>query len=164
MAPASPVPPRIQSGDLKLRYPASSKDWQDHRQNFERLYVTENKPLRAAMAEMARIYGFEATYVRRFHAQARQILNQGTNRERQYKRRITEWRLDKNIKDDEMRAMLRKAKERRRQGKDSVFYVRGRLVDPKKMERFSLRKNTKGDTQCDGETGESDDNKSFLLC
>ena len=60
--------------------------------------------------------------------------------ERQYKRKITEWRLDKNVKDDEMRAILAKQDARKREGKESVFYVRGRLVQNKKIDRFRQRK------------------------
>ena len=62
------------------------------------------------------------------------------SRERQYKRRIEQWRLDKNVKTEEMRAILRIQKSRKNKGKDSVFYVRGRRVDHNKIERFALRK------------------------
>ena len=60
--------------------------------------------------------------------------------ERQYKRKITEWRLDKNVKDEEMRAIISMQEARRKEGKESVFYVRGRLVLSKKIERFRQRK------------------------
>ena len=60
--------------------------------------------------------------------------------ERQYKRKITEWHLDKNVKDDEMRAILAKQDARKREGKESIFYVRGRLVQNKKIDRYCQRK------------------------
>ena len=62
------------------------------------------------------------------------------NRERQYKRKISFWRLDKNIKESEMRAILAVRDSRIARGKQSVFYVRGRRVDPAKIDRFARRK------------------------
>ena len=62
------------------------------------------------------------------------------NRERQYKRKISYWRLDKNIKESEMRAILAVRDIRIERGKQSVFYVRGRRVDPAKIDRFAKRK------------------------
>ena len=51
------------------------------------------------------------------------------------------WNYDKNIKDHEMRAILRARHRRKvRQNKRSIFYVRDQLVDPKKIERFARRK------------------------
>ena len=65
--------------------------------------------------------------------------------QRQYKRKIAAWHLDKNIKDEEMRVMLWLQKQRKTvEGKDSQFYVRGRRVDPSKMARYARRKNTIG--------------------
>ena len=39
-----------------------------------------------------------------------------------------------------MRTILREQQRRRFEGKDSVFVVRGRKVDPKKIERYVQRK------------------------
>ncbi|KAL9001811.1 MAG: hypothetical protein Q9188_005225 [Gyalolechia gomerana] len=60
--------------------------------------------------------------------------------ERQYKRRISRWRLDKNVKDDEMRVIIATEATRLRQGKQSTFYVRDRQADPMKIKRFARRK------------------------
>ena len=60
--------------------------------------------------------------------------------DRQYKRRISEWHLDKNVKDEEMRTIIAVDAMRLRQGKKSTFHVRGRLVDRKKIDRFVQRK------------------------
>ncbi|KAK3178570.1 hypothetical protein OEA41_000707 [Lepraria neglecta] len=117
----------------KPRKPVSSKDWEEQRENFTRLYAIENHSLRVTMVEMRRLYSFEAT-------------------ERQYKRRIAQWHLDKKIKDDEMRIMLRKRKQRKRKGKKSIFTIRGRRVNPKKMEQLSPRNVSQKDSQSDGES------------
>jgi len=48
------------------------------------------------------------------------------------------------VKDEEMRAILKMKRKRESEGKESVFYIRGRLVHPKKMARFSKRKGDRG--------------------
>ncbi|KAL8669250.1 MAG: hypothetical protein Q9168_006150 [Polycauliona sp. 1 TL-2023] len=101
--------------------PNRSSDWEDYRDIIQGLYVTEDRSLPDVVAEMKRRCNFVAT-------------------ERQYKRRISEWHLDKNVKDDEMRAIIATEAMRLRQGKKSVFYVRGRPVSQKKIDRFVQRK------------------------
>ncbi|KAL8910247.1 MAG: hypothetical protein Q9171_004448 [Xanthocarpia ochracea] len=96
-------------------------EWQQHRVIIQRLYVTEDKSLPNVVLEMKQKYNFVAT-------------------ERQYKRRISYWGLDKNVKDEEMRAIIEVEAMRLRQGKQSAFYVRDRLVDRKKIDRFAHRK------------------------
>ncbi|KAL8782173.1 MAG: hypothetical protein Q9213_005644 [Squamulea squamosa] len=109
-----------ESSDHK-QHPNLPSDWDEYRDIIQRLYVAEDKSLPEVVAEMEEKYQFVAT-------------------ERQYKRRISEWHLDKNVKDEEMRAIIAVEAIRLRQGKKSTFYVRGRLVDPKKIDRFSQRK------------------------
>ncbi|KAI4169908.1 MAG: hypothetical protein LQ346_008924 [Caloplaca aetnensis] len=103
------------------QHPTSSEQWEDYRETIQRLYVMEDKSLPEVIDQVQQIFGFVAT-------------------ERQYKRRISEWRLDKNIKDDEMRAIVSVEAARLRQGKASVFYVRDRQVDSQKIKRFVRRK------------------------
>ena len=38
-----------------------------------------------------------------------------------------------------MRAIVRKERQRGREGKRSLFYVRGRWIDPKKVEKFAMQ-------------------------
>jgi hypothetical protein len=64
-----------------------------------------------------------------------------STREKQYKTKISQWRLDKKVKDGEMKAIVRKQAKRKLEGKDSGFRVRGRAVEPKKIERYKKRKN-----------------------
>lgn len=101
--------------------PTTSSDWDKHRGIIERLYIDQDMSLSTVIGELKEAYGFIAT-------------------ERQFKRRISSWRLDKNIKDDEMRAIIATETTRLRQGKQSVFYVRHRQVDPMKIKRFARRK------------------------
>lgn len=60
-------------------------------------------------------------------------------RERQYKRRIKDWGLDKNLKNCEMKAIVRKRQRRTAEGKKSVFEVKGHQVEPSKIDRAQKR-------------------------
>ncbi|KAL8805141.1 MAG: hypothetical protein Q9182_002123 [Xanthomendoza sp. 2 TL-2023] len=102
-------------------YPNLPHDWESHREIIQRLYVTEDKALPDVVKEMKRLHNFVAT-------------------ERMYKRRISDWNLDKNVKAEEMRAIIACEAMRSQHGKQSTFYVRGRLVDRKKIDRFAQRK------------------------
>ena len=102
-------------------HPTLSTGWDKYREIVEQLYVEEDKSLPTVIEELKRIHGFSAT-------------------ERQYKRKISEWHLDKNVKDDEMRAIIATQESRLREGKQSSFFIRGRQVDPLKIRRFVRRK------------------------
>ncbi|KAL8639648.1 MAG: hypothetical protein Q9228_003342 [Teloschistes exilis] len=103
------------------RHPIGPRDWEHHRETIERLYVADDRSLPEVVSMMSAWHGFVAT-------------------ERQYKRRISDWHLDKNVKDEEMRAIIATESSRLQQGKRSVFYVRDRQVDSKKIDRFAHRK------------------------
>jgi len=63
-------------------------------------------------------------------------------RPRQYKRKISQWHLEKKVKDNEMRFIVDKKHTRKvHENKDTTFRVRGRTVDPKKIARTIQRKN-----------------------
>ncbi|KAL8689178.1 MAG: hypothetical protein Q9218_005091 [Villophora microphyllina] len=97
------------------------RDWAYHRKTIEKLYVAEDRSLPEVVDLMRTLYDFIAT-------------------ERQYKRKISDWHLDKKVKDEEMRAIIATEALRLQQGKQSVFYVRNRQVDSKKIDRFAQRK------------------------
>ena len=67
-------------------------------------------------------------------------------RERQYKRKISQWHLDKNVKDSEMQFIMQKQKKRKVfEDKDTAFRVRSRRVEPEKIARTIKRKNISED-------------------
>ena len=101
-------------------YPSSREHWEEQRRSIEAKYL--DRPLHQLRAEMREEHGFEAT-------------------ERQYKRRISYWYLDKNVKTDDMLAVVYALCARKSQGKDSAFFVKERRVDPKKIGRFIGRIN-----------------------
>ena len=57
-----------------------------------------------------------------------------------YKTHITQWGLDKKNKEFEMRAIVRKNKQRAEQGKHSIIHVRGQLRDFREVVRYWDRK------------------------
>ena len=62
------------------------------------------------------------------------------DRNKMYKRRIKQWGLDKNNKDDEMRAIVHKTKARLDQGKRTKIHVRGNAIGDKEVIRYWRRK------------------------
>ncbi|KAF7955624.1 hypothetical protein EAE96_004550 [Botrytis aclada] len=98
----------------------SPEEWERQRLVFTQLYATEDKPLKEVMKIMENEYGFRAT-------------------PRQYKRRIEQWKLNKNIKENDMRVMSRKDLKRKREGKNSEFRISGREIENKKIQRFAQR-------------------------
>ncbi|KIN01170.1 hypothetical protein OIDMADRAFT_145279 [Oidiodendron maius Zn] len=110
------------SSSRHSEYDHTSEEWEAQRDLFTHYYAVEDKPLREVKEIMENQYGFRAT-------------------ERQYKRRIALWNLDKNIKDSDMKVMLRVQLQRRNQeGKETAFYLHGRPVPHQKLERYLRRK------------------------
>ncbi len=67
--------------------------------------------------------------------------------EKQYKTQIKKWNLDtKYIKGSEYLAMIKTKRRREREDppKDTLFTLRGRIVDPKDITRFEKRAIKKG--------------------
>jgi hypothetical protein len=55
--------------------------------------------------------------------------------------KISQWRLGKNVKDREMKAILRKQAKFKAKGNEVKFQVRGYAVEAEKIERYKKRKN-----------------------
>jgi hypothetical protein len=61
--------------------------------------------------------------------------------ERQYKQRVKKWSLEKNIKDSDMKVILRKQMKRKLENdKESDFTIHGQPVQQHKIERYKQRK------------------------
>jgi len=78
------------------------------------------------------------------------------SRVRQYKGKIKQWKLDKNVKDSEMVFIINKQKKRKIEGKDTKFRVRGRTVGPEKIARTMKRKNISEDDLSQSSPGASE--------
>jgi tetratricopeptide (TPR) repeat protein len=113
------MPPTSKPGPSTARY--STEQWEQHRDLITRLYSKENKRLVDVCEILALQHGFHATT-------------------RSLKHRIRVWHLDKKQKDHEMRAILKAYLARKSQGKQSVFRLRGRLIDHGEISRYFRRK------------------------
>ena len=63
-------------------------------------------------------------------------------RKRQFYRKISEWGFEKNIKDKEMRTLVQDLTRRQNSGEDLSIELRGRQVDPLRIQRW--RRSHKG--------------------
>lgn len=95
--------------------------WEFHRPTIKKLYLDDDKPLKEVMAIMQRDHAHKGTV-------------------KMYKNRITKWRLDKNAKAHEMKAIARKKVERDAVGKASTFEIRGRQVEIEAVLRYFKRR------------------------
>ncbi|MCJ1420438.1 hypothetical protein MMC32_006795 [Xylographa parallela] len=106
----------------------SEQDWEDQRPNITRLFVEQDLPLQDVIQMMDEQYHFKAS-------------------RKQYNTKIQQWHIGKNVRDIEMRAIVRKEMQRKMENpaKNSVFRVRKRPVNSQKIERFMRDKGFEGD-------------------
>ncbi|KAE9364310.1 hypothetical protein N431DRAFT_355172 [Stipitochalara longipes BDJ] len=97
-----------------------SSIWEGLRDQITQLHSVQGKPLIEVMSIIEREHGFVAS-------------------QRQYKIKISEWRVGKNIKVDEYKFMVQTQANRAQENKDTHFRVRGRDVAPEKIERAVKR-------------------------
>jgi Clr5 domain len=112
----------------------SKEEWEQRRELITRLYYQEGKTLRQVQEFLADD-GFPATA-------------------RMFKQRIREWKIDKNNKEHEMKAILRVTQRRKSVGKETVCQLRGKIVTPNELRRYFGRKGIKAieDVESEGET------------
>ncbi|KAH8894248.1 hypothetical protein GQ53DRAFT_744989 [Thozetella sp. PMI_491] len=111
--------------------PTRPEDWEAYRDAITHLY--SSMKLKDVMKEMENQHYFKAT-------------------EKQYKTQIKKWNLDtKYIKGSEYLAMIKTKRRREREDppKDTLFTLRGRIVDPKDIVRFEKRAIKKGSITAD---------------
>ena len=69
------------------------------------------------------------------------IVLRSENSEKQYKRKFSQWKVEKNMKSHEAEAMIRIQSERAQGlGKDTAFRLRKRPVPPEKITRYAKRR------------------------
>ena len=86
--------------------------WTIYRTILTKLYIEGSQTLKDVIHYMEQTYGFRATTA-------------------QYRRHFKSWGLKKNLKQQEMAAVVVKTKSRKEQGKDGVANVLGRQIQPK---------------------------------
>ncbi|KAH6671171.1 hypothetical protein B0J14DRAFT_656155 [Halenospora varia] len=97
--------------------PPTRRDWEAYRTIFTHLYRTENRSLKEVMSIMADQYKFKAT-------------------PRMFKRRVTDWKLNKNYKAAEREAIARVVERYRNHGDPTpTILVRGQPVKMHRIQR-----------------------------
>lgn len=117
---------------------AAKQDWARHQALIKRLYLYEKKALGEVMRFMESQHGFKATSV--LHVIVGSAASLISLSVKMYKTQIKRWGLDKKNKEFEMRAIVRKRKQRADEGKSSVIRVRGQPRDFAEVLRYWDRK------------------------
>ncbi|KAM3466063.1 hypothetical protein MY5147_003070 [Beauveria neobassiana] len=126
-------PPAIPAYDAAARLPNGTTNdgdaqlqprrhgWADFETTIKHLYLDEKKTIKQIVEIMQAQYGFYRS------AKA-------------YQNRLKQWRVHKNLNSSEMKLVLEIMNYRKQfEGKDTEFFVRGRLLPPHKIARFVSR-------------------------
>ncbi|WXC58018.1 hypothetical protein SNK03_003916 [Fusarium graminearum] len=119
--PMGPPPKRRKKKAPTLR----ANDWEPYKTRILELHDEQKVPLPKVKTMIEEEFGFTAEL-------------------RQYRTRITQWGKDKNVKSQEMSAIVRKRQQRRLvevDKREQTFTVRGRDVEPHKIDRWMTRNN-----------------------
>ncbi|KAH6613895.1 Clr5 domain-containing protein [Boeremia exigua] len=95
-------------------------DWAPHKEHIVQLHITDNIPLKDVKVIMERDYGFVAEI-------------------RQYRTRLSKWKLDKNVKTREMKSIIRKSQHRdlvQTAQRSLRFKIRDQEVEREKVTRW----------------------------
>jgi hypothetical protein len=127
---------------LKPVQPQSAQDWEVRRLIIEELYWTDDRKLPEVMDIMKTMYNFSATYSILTSCDGDMVVD-SRYRKKQYKDQFKRWNFEKNIKTDEMKAIIRIRRRRRdNEDKDTQFRLRQRPVLQEKINRFVKRQKT----------------------
>ncbi|KAJ8129343.1 hypothetical protein O1611_g4288 [Lasiodiplodia mahajangana] len=99
---------------------ATANDWANHRPLITALYRDQNKTLKETMRVMEEKHDFFATV-------------------RMYKARFQQWGIEKKIKAEDAVEIFRQQTARAKAGKSSVVYIRGRKINPDRLQRYRYR-------------------------
>ncbi|KAL9622637.1 MAG: hypothetical protein Q9160_002947 [Pyrenula sp. 1 TL-2023] len=111
--------PHTKQGHVKFRH--SAKEWGQHKDLIERLYLDEDKSVEETMRYLQEEGGFKVG-------------------KRKFKSQLKEWGFEKNIKSSFMQLMLAKATKRKlEEDKDTKFRYKGRDILPERMSHFAKR-------------------------
>ncbi|KAJ8117671.1 hypothetical protein ONZ43_g4159 [Nemania bipapillata] len=99
---------------------ATANDWANHQPLITALYRDQNKTLKETMQVMEEKHEFFATV-------------------RMYKARFQQWGIEKKIKAEDAVEIFRQQTARAKAGKSSVVYIRGRRINPERLQRYRYR-------------------------
>ncbi|KAF2736992.1 hypothetical protein EJ04DRAFT_395129, partial [Polyplosphaeria fusca] len=121
-APPSPMGPPARPRKRKA-LTLRADDWEPYKERILDLHIVQKLSLPKVKQMIEDEYGFKAEL-------------------RQYRTRVTQWGKDKNVKPQEMEAIVRKRQKRKlveTNKRPLVFDVRGSQVEPHKIERWMKR-------------------------
>ncbi|KAF2736995.1 hypothetical protein EJ04DRAFT_395115, partial [Polyplosphaeria fusca] len=121
-APPSPMGPPARPRKRKAAT-LRADDWEPYKERTLDLHIVQKLPLPRVKQMIEDEYGFKAEL-------------------RQYRTRISQWGEDKNVKPQEMKAIVRKRQKRKlveTNKRPLEFEVRGSQVEPQKIERWMKR-------------------------
>lgn len=107
--------------------PGDTRAWDQFYGQIRELYWEQDLPLDTVIQIFKSDYGFHAT-------------------KKQWKSALERWDMFKNVKTDEMKAIVRVKDRRDFEGKATEFWVRDRLVPQVKIDRFKARVRRTGHT------------------
>jgi hypothetical protein len=123
----------------------SKEQWEAQKPIIKQLYIAENMSFKDVIDILRNEHNFFPTYdldILLFHAFS-PLINFNMLimmlRKRQFYRKINDWGFEKNIKDKEMRTLIQDLVQRANTGEDLSPELRGRQVDPVKVERWRKR-------------------------
>ncbi|KAL7270213.1 hypothetical protein RUND412_007088 [Rhizina undulata] len=128
-------PPNGWERNYKAR-PISAEEWEMKYDLFKKLYLDEDRNLSEVRWIMARDHGFYAKEV-------------------QCKKRISKWGLEKNVRKEHMKAMLRIQEKRALEGRKTAFKFNGRPVSEEKLVRSRKRLKLREEPGSPGDIPES---------
>jgi hypothetical protein len=127
---------------LKPAQPQSTQDWEVQRAIIEELYWTDGRKLPEVMNIMKTMHKFSATYSIPASCDGGRVIDI-RYRKKQYKDQFKRWNFEKNVKTEEMNAIISIQKRRQdNEGKDTQFRLRKRPVPQEKIDRFVKRQKT----------------------
>lgn len=126
--------------EATFKAPALRSEWAKHRELITRLYKDENRPLKEVISILKEQHGFIATY----EVPCSQMSRLTAHRLRQYKQRIKDWKLTKNIKSIEIESLLQRHSKRQLQDavinpSQSAVAVNGRPLRLSTLQRYLRR-------------------------
>ena len=145
IAPAPPARKRSPSpppaSNPRVTY-AEPEDWEAHRGTITRLYFYEEMRLKDVKQYMEEIHSFFATYVFYPVTLLSGLQAHRVRSEKMYKTRTKKWGLDKRAGHNPARVayMVRLARDRAAEGKESAFTVHGNPVDWDDIRRYLERR------------------------
>jgi hypothetical protein len=123
-------------------------DWEPVKDRFIELYTTGTSLQETKELIETEFVGFHAEYESGFHYKVNNGFADHLPRTRQYKYRIEQWNMDKNIKPAEMKYIVKRKQKRKLLEVDKAeldFRVKGNDVDKVKIDRW-MRNNGLSDS------------------